>query len=386
MTAPRQSLAVVAHDAGGARALLPVAVELQRRGWELALLLAGPAVKVFAEAWPVTAVADSAPLEFITAELQQRHVVALLSASGLYNQLEHTTRLAARRLKLPVVAVQDAWFNHRERFERDGQASRPDLVCVMDELSLGELQRAGFAPSELVLTGHPGLEQTVQLCRTATAEQVRARRQAFGLPADGLVFTFFSDPFFTGPGGAFYSGPGAIMRPDGAGLYGYTVREVLPAVLVELESALREADARAEFIVRPHPSECAEVVEGIAAHHPADRLRVRVEPKGTTVEWIQMSDALLGMMTIALLQAALAGKPAVSVELGLPASGQADPCMANTLGYTQAAFDSTALRELCRCLARRDWPALRPTPRHALPLDGAASRVADCLLRTARLA
>lgn len=386
MTAPRQSLAVVAHDAGGARALLPVAVELQRRGWELTLLLAGPAVKVFAEALPVTTIADSAPLESILEELQRQHVVAMLSASGLYNQLEHTARLAAQRLKLPVVAVQDAWFNHRERFERDGRTSRPDVVCVMDELSLGEMQRAGFAPSELVLTGHPGLEQTVQLCRAATAEQVRERRQAFGLPPDGLVFTFFSDPFFTGPGGAFYSGPGAIMRPDGTGLYGYTVRDVLPAVLVELESALREENAAAEFIVRPHPSECAEVVEKIVSQHPAERLRVRVEAQGTTVEWIQMSDALLGMMTIALLQAALAGKPTVSVELGLPASGQADPCMANTLGYTRATFDSAALRELCRRLAQRDWPALRPVPRHVLPLDGATSRVADCLLRTARLA
>ncbi len=382
----RQSLAVVAHDAGGARALLPVAVELQRRGWALTLLLAGPAVKVFAEALPVTAVADAAPLEFITGKLQRRHVLAVLSASGLYNQLEHTTRLAAQLLKLPVVAVQDAWFNHRERFERDGLASRPDVVCVMDALSLAELERAGFSPSQLVLTGHPGLEQTVQQCRAATSEQVGNLRRAFGLPVDGLVFTFFSDPFFTGPAGAYYSGPGAIMRPDGQGLYGYTVRDVLPAVLGELERALQEVNGAAELIVRPHPSECGEVVEEVVSHHRAERLRARVESQGTTVEWIQMSDALLGMMTIALLQGALAGKPAVSVELGLPASGQEDPCMANTLGYTRAAFGSLMLRELCRCLAQRDWPALRHAPRHELPLDGATKRVADCLLRTARLA
>jgi hypothetical protein len=386
MTAPRQSLAVVAHDAGGARALLPVATELQRRGHELILLLAGPAVKIFAEAFPVTPVADAAPLELITAELQRHQVVAVLSASGLYNRLEHTTRLAAQPLGLPVVALQDAWFNQRERFERNGSASRPDVVCVMDELSLIELERAGFSPAQLVLTGHPGLEQTVQLCRAATAKQVCDRRRAFGLSADGIVLTFFSDPFFTGPGRAFYSGPGGIMRPDGAGLYGYTVRDVLPAVLMELERALREENATAEFIVRPHPSECAEVVEEIVAQHPAERLRVRVEAQGTTVEWIQMSDALLGMMTIALLQAALAGKPALSVQLGLSASGQEDPCMANTLGYTRAAFDSATLRELCRHLARRNWPALQPAPRHALQIDGSASRVADCLLRTVRLA
>lgn len=385
MSEARQSLAVVAHDAGGARALLPVALEMQRRGWELVQFLAGPAATIFAEAFPVSTVSDSSTQEFVTTELKRQQVKIVLSACGLYNQIEHTVRLAALRLGLPVVAVQDAWFNHRERFEREGVPSRPDLVCAMDELSIGEMALAGFTPSQLVLTGHPGLEQTVRHCQAATREQVRELRRAFGLEGKALVFTFFSDPFFTGPNGKFYCGPGAIMRPNGSGLYGYTVLDVLPAVLRELDRALENEGETADFIVRPHPSECSEVVEKIISQHPPGRLRPRMESRGTTIECIQMSDAVLGMMTIALLQAALAGKPSVSVELGLPASGEKDPCMANALGLTRSAFDEEALRDLCRKLAKRDWPALAPTPRHRLPLEGAAHRVSDCLLRAVRL-
>lgn len=385
MSAPRQSLAVVAHDAGGARALLPVALEMQRRGWKLAQFLAGPAATIFAEAFPASTVSDSSTQEFVTTEFKRQHVKVVLSACGLYNQIEHTVRLAALRLGLPVVAVQDAWFNHRERFEREGVASRPDLVCAMDELSIGEMALAGFTPSQLVLTGHPGLEQSVRLCKAATLKEVRGLRRAFKLKAQSLVFVFFSDPFFTGHDGTFYCGPGAIMRPDGTGLYGYTVRDVLPSVLRELEAALEKEGETADFLVRPHPAECAEVVDQIISQHPARSLRARVEMRGTTVESIQMADAVLGMMTIALLQAALAGKPAVSVELGLSASGQRDPCMANTLGYTHAAFDGDALRDLCRKLAQREWRALAPRPNPALPLEGATHRVSDCLLRASGL-
>lgn len=384
--ASRSKIALVAHDAGGARAVLPVALELQKHGWELVPFLAGPAVRVFGETLASGTVSDSMAQEEVVAMLQQQRAVALLSASGLYNTIEHTVRLAARQLKLPIVAVQDAWFSHTERYRRGGVESFPDLICAMDELSMADLESAGFSRPRLALTGHPGLERTVQRCRDVTPLQVHKQRQEFGLADDLLVLTFFSDPHYTGANGEFYSGPGAIMCPDGRGLYGYTVRDILPALLAELERALAAANTTAAVVVRPHPSECDAVLRELIARHPAQRIRVQVETRGSTENWIPISDALLGMMTIALLEAALAGKPAASIQLGLRESGQDDPCMANTLGYTEGVFDAAGLRALCEKLVQRDWAALRRSPRHALPIEGATRRVTDCLLRAARLA
>jgi hypothetical protein len=381
MSARAGRIALAAHDAGGAAVLLPVGRELERRGRDIVPVAAGPAVNVCAGLSGARQVDDGASVASLVAKFERWEIATLVSASGLYNQIEHTARLAAREMGLPVIAVQDAWFNHRERYERSGVSSRPDLVCVMDERSRIEMVGIGFAAGQVNLTGHPGLEETRRLSLAVTREDVRRRRREFGLGEDCLVLTFFSDPFYVGPAGSFYSGPGAIMRADGRGLYGYTVRDILPPLLDELEAASTDAGVDVDLVVRPHPSECDDVLREILRSFHERRVHVRLEAAGTTVEWLQMSDAVLGMMTIALLQGALAGKPAVSIELGLRESGEEDPCMASALGYSASVLDRPALRGACRALVRREWGVLRPTLAEPLCVEGAAARIADAVLR-----
>lgn len=360
--------------------LLPVARELMERGREIRPFAAGPAMKVLAGLPNLHGLDDAASIESVEFQFRHNDVSALLSASGLYNQIEHTARLAAARVGAPIVAVQDAWFNHDRRYERYGVASRPDLICVMDEMSRDEMMRVGFHPDKVLITGHPGLEATRRSCEALSAADITVRRRGLGVRDNALVLTFFSDPFYVGPNRQFYCGPGAIMRTDGRGLYGYTVLDVLPAFLSEIELALEEVGVDADLVVRPHPSECDEVVREIVSEFRGQRLRARVEQIGTTGDWLQVSDVVLGMMTIALLEAAVAERPAVSIELGLKESGEEDPCMAVTLGYAAGVFDRLALRKACQAIARQNWSVLRPTPPRPLQVDGAAGRIAACLL------
>lgn len=381
-----QRVAVVAHDAGGARALVPVVHELRRRGLEIHPILAGPALKIWREELSrrVAGMEDKTPLPVLKAMLKRWRVDALLSAAGLYNLIEHRTRIAARGLGLPVVALLDSWFNYRERFERRPAGrtvfSPADKVCVIDSLTRREMLKAGFGKAQIVLTGHPDMEQTVNACRAVSENRRRALRRAAGILQTGMVITFISDPFYIAPGLKFYSGPGAIMRPNGTGLFGYTVREILPVVLEELETALANEKIRATLVVRPHPSEHEEAVSRILRGTRLKSLRTQLIRRGTLAGWIQISDAVLGMMSIALLQAALSGRPAISVEIGLRGSGREDPCMSNTLGYTRGIFDRRELRRVCRLIARHDWDALKPRPKHPLPFASATKRVVEVLL------
>lgn len=384
---PAGTIVAVAHDAGGARALQPVVAELRQRGQPVIGLAAGPAISVWTGESSFTHVekaADEMAEAAISSFLQQQNCVLLLSAAGLYNQIEHTARLAAKGLALPIVAVLDSWFNYRERFERTQagklSTSPPDTVCVIDALTQQEMQRAGFP--NVILTGHPDMERTIRLLRQAPQEKALQWRAQAGISPESLLLTFFSDPFFTGPNRAFYSGPGAIMRPDGQGLYGYTVEDVLPKFLSALDEALAKAGTtEVELVIRPHPSEHEAVLQGILASYEPTHYRVRLTREGTSLDWITASDAVVGMMTIALLQAALAGKPSISLEPGLLASGEPDPCMSNTLGYTLGVFDQEGIPVICQQLAARDWPRLRSIPQHELPLEGATHRVADVVCR-----
>ena len=379
---PAGSIVAVAHDAGGARALLPVVAELKAQGWPVIGLAAGPTISLWSGDSSFThvhPVADTLSEGDIKDLLKDWNCRVLLSAAGLYNQIEHTARLAARAAHLPIVAVLDSWFNYRERFERSVNGtlsfSPPDKLCVIDSLTQQEMLKAGF--SEVSLTGHPDMERTVRLLRQQGPEQAAQGRTKEQIPSDALLVTFFSDPFFTGPERAFYSGSGAIMKPDGTGLYGYTVEDVLPVFLKELDHAIGAAGlAKAEVVIRPHPSEHEEVLHTILMAAKLKHLHVRITRSGTTLDWITASDVVVGMMTIALLQGALAGKPSISLEPGLLTSGEPDPCMSNTLGYTLGVFEKAGIGEVCSQIAARDWEALKAVPRHELPLEGAAGRVA----------
>ncbi len=382
-----ERIALAAHDAGSARALFPVADELRRRGISSTAIVAGPAEKIWREEAPgLTAVTvpDDVSVETLCQHLVTSRADALLSGSGGYTRSEHSARLAARRLGLPVTAVFDSWLHYAERFEREEDGvmteSRPDRLCAIDEWTREGAIAVGFDPASVFVTGHPDLEKTARDCRGGSEAGRRDLRRAAEVSEDGLLIMFFSDPFYVGPDLEYYSGPGALMHPDGRPIYGYTVREILPAVLKELDGAMLAEDTSCDFVVRPHPWEHDGALKTIIDGTRLERVRVRLSKESSVTKWIQCADALMGMMTIALLHAALGGKPSISVELGLRESGQEDPCVSNILGYTRGVFDEATLRSVCRSIARREWSALKTEPKYLLPLEGAAIRVADVLL------
>lgn len=380
-------IGLVAHDAGGARALAPVVAEILAKGVRPLPILAGPAVAVWREEFPempVEGFTDEATEEELGGIMRDRGARLLFSAAGLYNQIEHRARRAARRLGLPVVALMDAWLNEGQRFERSRgdrtEESRPDRICAIDEYSRRKLLAAGFPSSAVVLTGHPDLERTMRQCTAVSAEERRRLLEQMRAATDALVVVFFSDPFFIGPDRQFYCGPGAIMKPDGRGLYGYTVEDVLPRLLIALDQALEQAGRDGWLVVKPHPMEDQGVLERLVAGFPGRRLRIEIKREGRANRWIGIADVVVGMMSIALLHGALAGKPVLSLQPGLPESGQPDPCMASVLGWATRVSDFGGLNELCERAVSGELTSNTAAREGVSVHRGATRRVAEVLL------
>jgi hypothetical protein len=378
-------VAVSCHDAGGARALIPVVRELTRRRARVEAFMAGPAYAIWQKECPEApphSIDDGILPARASDYLSQYGSNILLSGSGLYNRMEHVFRNAARGLNIPVVALLDSWLNYRERFERfvDGRTalSWPDWICAIDSLSERGMKSIGFPEDRLILTGPPQLEETVRRMRTLDTSALRLEE---ALPTgDDLVITFFSDPFYLKPDGRPCRGIGGLMRDDGSSLYGYTAPHILKVFIEELQSVLENGPRVCHLIVRPHPLEDIQqlrvIIQGLKS---SSRLHLSIRSDRTPAEWIAMSDLTAGMMSMALLEGAVAGKPALSIEIGLQNSGEEDPCIANQLGYTFPIFNHAALTMAVRDLAERRFDALRPTPQSPLPFDGAAQRVANAV-------
>jgi hypothetical protein len=385
-----EAVLVVCHDAGSARALIPVARELARAGISVGALVAGPAAGFWrAECLEVDAesVADNIDVEALEVRLGRRPVDVVLTGAGLYNAIEHTARLAAARLGLGSVSVLDAWLNYADRFQRTAKSqvdvARPHRICVPDEIAYCGMLEAGFEAAQLIITGSPNLEASVAACDALSASARESARRRLGIGRDGLLVTFFSDPFTTGEHGETFGGPGGLVDDDRASRFGYVSAGMLDAVLDELGRACEAAGRSCVVIVKPHPLEHTAAVRGVAGHHGSSQLRVLVRADGPAARWIALSDCVMGMMSIALLEAALAGRPALSVQIGLLESGTEDPCVANALGYTHAIYTRDALRVAARRVVERDFAALRPRPHARMTVEGAARRAGAVVLEVA---
>jgi hypothetical protein len=379
----------VAHDAGGGRALIPVLEELAQRGAATHACVAGPAESLWSSecaSVKAEAIDDALSVGEARRKLREWRAGALLSAAGLYNQAEHTFRVAAALEGLRSVAVLDSWGLEAERFQRTTAGARvvrrPDIACALDERTQRALLAAGFAPEQVVVTGPPNLERSLEAVRAVRASERERVLAELGVAAGSLVIAFFSEPFATGPGGARFEGPGALVGADGRSLYGYTASEVLDAVLGELERAGRDCNRRCAVLVKPHPAEWREPLEDAAEKHRSAFLQVVVCAAGPAARVVGLASAAVGMMSIALLEAALADVPTVSVQPGLRESGAGDPCVASALGYADVICERAALREAMRRLVERGPGAFRgdASRRQPLAVKGAASRVARAVL------
>lgn len=373
------SIVAIASDAGGARALLPVLEYSASRGHSVTALLSGPAAG-FAENLPdkiqANVIEDHLSPEDCKKLLTRIQPQLLFSACGLYNTIEYTMRMAAHQLGTPILGMLDSWHNYRERFERPNQALLfPDWICAIDETSMQGMIDAGFPSTHITITGHPDLEQTSQQLKTNGDTWRNQVRMDINHRDDHALYVFLSDPFYCGENKDYYSGPGAIMHEDGSPLYGYTTEDILPATAQALAKALEHKNQHALLVIRPHPSEWKTPLYTFAEAFQHNHLKIRVEETHSTPEWLAAADAVIGMMTIALLHSAFLNRPTLSVQIGLTESGQDDPGVATQLGYIPLITNSKELHNTCQELVKSPEHFLPHIPTYPIPLDGSTKRV-----------
>lgn len=137
---------------------------------------------------------------------------------------------------------------------------------------------------------------------------------------------------------------------------------ILAEVVAALLDACGQCGKRVRLVVKPHPSEAAEPLSRVLRGARGSRLLdCRIAEKCKTGELISVADGVLGIVSTALLEAALCGKPALSLQLGRDVSVYPDRYFANLPGV-RPVYDSArcrlAIRELvCGALEPRGDPA-----------------------------
>ncbi|MDD4979788.1 MAG: hypothetical protein PHC54_00750 [Candidatus Omnitrophica bacterium] len=296
-----KKLLFCATDVGGARNLSPLLLYIQNKGFipllatseEMLTLFDTRGIKVI-ESKDINSEAAAVNL------LKEISPIAIVCGTTRYHSPERLLIIAARKLGIRSIVILDEWFNYYFRFQKeDGELSYlPDIICCQDEKARNEAAAEGIPLDRLFITGNPSLS----------------------------IFTFDAEKFLTTPPAppdfiqdkpkpiiAFLHETHSVdysSSPGESGLLGQFIGYTEHTVRQDIFDALRKIGKSCTVIEKLHPSyqrgELAPLGDGVVGW-----LTIL---KADLLSLLWHSDLVVGMRSMALLEAAILGCLVVSYQ------------------------------------------------------------------------
>lgn len=280
------TIAVVAHDAGGAEILASYA---SRENLRCRFALEGPAVKVFKRKFGDI---ETCSLEEAISESDW-----CLCGTSWQSDLEWDAIGLAKRKEKRVVSFLDHWVNYRERFSRKGIQRLPDEIWVGDP-DAENLVRECFPGLPIVLVPNPHFLDIKQQVTALGIEKAKGEGK-------GKTVLFVSENI----------SDHARLRHGNERYWGYTEFDAIEYLIRNLDTLGGPIE---RMVIRPHPSDPDGKYDFIV---DANQGVIRLGGKETLLEEIAKADIITGCESMALVVGLLAGKRVISC---IPEGGK--PC------------------------------------------------------------
>ena len=276
MISTTESLAVVAHDAGGAEILSSF---IRRTSMQPLYSLEGPAMGVFKRK------IDNINILPLEQALEQADW--LLTGTSWQSEIELDAITMARKMGKRSVSFLDHWVNYRERFERNGILTLPDELWVADEYAKA-LACATFPGLSVQLTDNPYLKDMQEQARQYLPQHTKV-----GAALDVLYL------------GQPVRDPALRMHND-ALFWGYTEEDALRYFLQSLEIL---GSPVARINIRLHPSETAGKYDWVQAE---TSVSINCAQEPDLLKQIMQADVVAGCASMAMVIALSLGKKVIS--------------------------------------------------------------------------
>lgn len=309
-----------ATDAGGIRNIAPLLPVLAHRAISSTLLTSERMVHLFGESirhakdvlW--TEGIDTDGLRLL---LDTKRPLSVITGTTRFMSPDRLLNLLAKKAGIKSISVLDEWFNYRLRFERSetGElAYLPDAVAAQDEMAKDEAAREGIPSAVCHITGSPSLADVAR--RAAWFRDHKPPRPPFlSLKDDRLVITFLSETHAEDYGNA----------PHESGKLGPFIGYTEHSVRNDIIQLLKKIGRNIIFVEKMHPSAKDEALKSDSP----SKIDWRRVSKCDLPTLLWHSDLVIGMRSMALLEACILGCHAVSFQPGLIGE---DKCTAVRLG------------------------------------------------------
>lgn len=331
------NIMVLCSDPGGTNALCPV----------LPLLKKIPNTKVHVYGYnQACEIWEEKRLPFSSINIKtQKEAVSFLAVNKInllvtgtaVNRIEMEKMFwrAAKKIKIPSMAILDFWSHYRKRFEnKQGNLDLPDKIAIMDIRAYQEMIKEGFPAERLVITGQPVFDDIISwrsaFIKNKQKNICKMRRQ-IKVKDDEKLILFFSQPFIEQNG----------ADPTHPNYLGFTEIKVIRMLISVLDEISMENTFPVHLLIRPHPRETVNKFRQF--YSPI--IPITVSRRGTPREVIMAADIITGINSILLIEAAILEKVSISLQPGLKGN---DVLPTNSNGMTIPVYDQKKITPLLK--------------------------------------
>lgn len=260
----------------------------------------------------ISALIPALSRESIKNELIKISPDVIVSGVGSTDLTDRMLWLAAKDLKIPTVVILDQWQNYIMRFSMCPQNDNPnkidvlpEKICIMDGRAKRDMLKLGFPLTALEVTGQPHFASLFAERKKITAKAKSEFKKKIGIGREDRVITFVSEP---------------ITESYKNNLpFGYNQFTILEEVSRSLQKIARVNKKKNFFlIIKLHPRNDKFLMrEFLKKRNEAKNIKIFIADDILPALVISVSDLVLGMSSMLLLEAVLAKKPILSVQIGL---------------------------------------------------------------------
>lgn len=334
MAEKKKKIMLFSRDPGAANCVIPVFRKITASGEYEAVLLG----KEFALASyereglvgndiskEVSEISEAACAKYLRAQ----GVDLVITGVGSTDATERILWAAAKSAGISSACIMDYWVNYEMRFtSSDGSRVYPDVICAIDDFMKREMAAKGIPAEKIVITGQPYFETVRDRASRLTAERSRQIKQKLGIAPDEYVITFASEP--------------VVESYKDISYWGYTEVSIFEAITEALPQVA--GNKKIVCVIKLHPRNQKDIFKESLRKVPAS-VRVIIEDARPAQEIISLSDMVLGMSSMFLIEAALLRKPFASVQIGL---SREDPFILSRQGIAKAVLSKEELVALLK--------------------------------------
>jgi hypothetical protein len=304
----KKNILVFAREAGGAAAVAPVCHAMIKEGWSVLLLAKDHGLGVFQKHgldcidFPVF---DVDRLRVLLGERFNKLPDIIFTSATSLPSIDMTERYLWRWGQdndIPTVGIVDQWQNYTLRFSGPSKdehlAYLPDRIFVMDKLAKRDMIREKISANKIIVTGQPAFDKIKSQCSILSSDTEQLRRR-LNIASGAIVVLFIAES----------------LSKDFGNSLGYNEQSTLRFLGTALEKISMEKRINVELLIKLHSENNYDEFKWALSLWPSAKKQI-IENGFSAYEAITISDIIIGMTSIMLVEAARSGKPVISLQLG----------------------------------------------------------------------